>query len=135
MASSDFSVPQELNPGVDRSPAAPAVSRRIYIPPSNNTTFQQNGDLQFRLPTAEPGSILDARYTYMKFTVELVFGLTTGATDAVQSVWRWPACGANSLFERLEVYQGGTPIEQISHYNIIAKKYFQQEAGSIGLPT
>jgi len=138
MASSDFSVPQELNPGVDRSPAAPAVSRRIYIPPSNGTTFQQNGDLQFRLPTAEPGSILDARYTYMKFTVEVEFEKTpiaVGPGISIESSWRWPASGGNSLFERLEVYQGGTPIEQISHYNIIAKKYFQQEAGSIGLPS
>jgi len=139
MASSDFSVPQELNPGVDRSPAAPAVSRRIYIPPSNGTEFNQNGDLQFRLPTAEPGSILDAKYTYMKFTVVVEFepndipNPPSAAID-INSVWRWPASGGNSLFERLEVYQGGTPIEQISHYNIIAKKYFQQEAGSIGLP-
>jgi len=134
MASSDFSVPQELNPGVDRSPAAPAVSRRIYIPPSNGTQFGQNGDLQFRLPTAEPGSILDAKYTYMKFTVEVEFDTPVGAAVANEAVYRWPASGGNSVFERLEVYQGGTPIEQISHYNIIAKKYFQQEAGSIGLP-
>lgn len=135
MASSDFSVPQQLNPGVDRSPAAPAVTRRIYIPPSNGNTFVQNGDLQFRLPTAEPGSILDARYTYMKFTVTIDYSQGTGGTGTQNTVMRWPACGGNSLFERLEVYQGGVPVEQIGHYNVIAKKFFQQESGKIDVPS
>lgn len=182
MASSDFGIPTELNPGVDRSPAAPAVTRRIYIPPSNNTEFSNGGDIQFRLPTAEPGSMLDAKYTYMKFNLGVTMTgrlltsaeipaptssansitadtgwYTTAALAAANkinvggdydntmaagtalykkqafnpdpAVLRFPSCGGSSIFDRLEVYQGGVPVEQISYYNVIAKKFFQSEAG------
>ena len=106
-------LPKNLKYG-NKVESAPSRSYRTNIAPQNGTGPYGLGDtIIFNIPTRS-NLVLAPAESYLKFNVNVT---SSNAT----SRFRWDACGAHGLFQRIRIFHGSNLIQDIDNYGLLAK--------------
>ena len=70
---SNYTIPDELNPALDKLPGAPAVRRRFSASPSNGSEFTGSSTIQIYLPTGAASTVIDPGRSYLRFEIHNEF--------------------------------------------------------------
>lgn len=110
-------LPKNLKYG-NRVESAPARSYKSNIQPQNGTGNYGLGDqIIINIPTRN-NLVLVPTESYLKFN--FVVNNTSGAA----STYRWGACGAHGLIQRIRIFHGSNLISDIDSYNVLANLLF-----------
>ena len=93
--------------------SAMAQSYRTNIAPQNGTgPYPLGSNIIINIPTAN-NLVLATTESYLKF------GLNLTASNA--NVFRLDSCGAHGLIQRIRIFHGSNPLQDIDNYVLMAK--------------
>ena len=106
-------LPKNLKYG-NKVESAPSRSYRTNIAPQNGTGPYGLGDtIILNIPTRS-NLVLAPAESYLKFNVNVTSG-------SASSRFRWDACGAHGLFQRIRIFHGSNLVQDIDNYGLLAK--------------
>ena len=117
-------LPKNLKYG-SKVESAVARSSRVNIQPQGASSYIPNDTIIFNLPTRN-NLVLVPTESYLKFNVVFTSG-------AASNAFRWDACGAHGLIQRIRVFHGSNLLQDIDNYGMLAKMLFdlQQPADAV----
>lgn len=115
-------LPKNVNLAEQRPFAVKSYIRRFRnIQTNSNGQSGQLAEIIIPIDTGTPGAFLDVAQSYLQFDLTI-----TNPNPYIDYV-DFPECGANALFEQLQIRSAGTPIETIRDYNTVFNQWMHIE--------
>ncbi len=116
-------LPKNLRYG-SKLESSPAKASRSNIAPQNGTDgYGLGATIIINLPTRRNLCLVSSE-SYLKFTC------TVTNTNAGVASFRWDSCGAHGLFQRLRIFHGSNPLQDIDNYSLLAKLLFDLQVNT-----
>jgi hypothetical protein len=116
-------IPKQMNYG-SKVESAPARSIRSNIQPNGGTgNYNPNDTITINIPT-RANLLMVSPESYLKFRA------TISNNSGSLSSYRWDACGAHGLIQRIRIFSGSNLLEDIDNYNMLAKMLYDLQMPS-----